>query len=86
MQLTDFLQEMTPDVYRVLKESIELGRWPNGQLLSDEERNASLQAMIAWEHDHLPEEQRTGYMPVQCNSQSQAKVADEPASILRFKD
>lgn len=84
MQLTDFLEQMTPDLYQVLKQSVELGRWPNGHQLSEQEREASLQALIAWEFEHLPEEQRTGYMPVSCKS-SQAKPDDEP-SILRFRD
>ena len=85
MQLTDFLEKMTPEVYQALKQSVELGRWPNGVKLSGQEREASLQALIAWEFDHLPESQRTGYMPVSCKS-SQTKPEEEPASILRFKD
>lgn len=87
MQLTDFVGKVTPVVYRTLKQSVELGRWPNGNKLSDQEREASLQALIAWEHEHLPEDQRIGYMPVSCqSSQKKTKQSDESASILRFKD
>ncbi|MET4693847.1 YeaC family protein [Endozoicomonas lisbonensis] len=87
MQLTDFLEIMNPDLYQVLKQSVELGRWPDGKRLSEQEREASLQALIAWEFEHLPEDQRTGYMPVSCkSSQKPVQTEDEPASILRFRD
>ena len=85
MQLTDFLGKMTPVIYESLKQAVELGRWPNGVKLSDQEREASLQALIAWEYIHLEEEQRSGFMPVRCKN-AQASRDDEPASILRFKD
>ena len=87
MQLKDFLGIMNPDLYQVLKHSVELGCWPDGRRLSEQEREASLQALIAWEFEHLPEDQRTGYMPVSCKSrQAPAQAEVESASILRFRD
>ncbi|AMO57060.1 YeaC family protein [Endozoicomonas montiporae] len=87
MQLTDFLEIMNPDLYQVLKQSVELGRWPDGRQMSEQEREASLQALIAWEFEHLPEDQRIGYMPVGCkSSRKPAETEEEAASILRFKD
>jgi uncharacterized protein YeaC (DUF1315 family) len=39
--------------------------------LTAEQRELSLQAMIAWEIKNLPEEERTGYMgPQECASKS----------------
>lgn len=81
MQLTDFLAEMNPQVYQSLKQSLELGRWPNGDRMTTEQRDASLQAIIVYEHQHLPESERVGYMPQQCKSSTKKEE-----TILRFKD
>lgn len=46
---------------------MEIGKWSDGGKLTAEQRELSLQAMIAWEIQNLPEEQRTGYMgPQEC--------------------
>lgn len=82
MQLNDFLSAMTPGIYQNLKQSLELGRWPSGDRLTDEEREAGLQAIIAWEYEHLPENERVGYMPQKCKSARGDKVEE---TILRFK-
>ena len=81
MQLAEFLESMTPRVYQSLKQSLELGRWPNGEKMTREQRDASLQAVIVYEHQHLPASERVGYMPQKCKS-----AEKEEETILRFKD
>ena len=86
MQLKDFLGKMTPEIYHNLKQSLELGRWPDGGAMSEEQRDAALQALIAWEYEHLPEEERIGFMPQKCQSATQGKSESfEETSIIRFK-
>ena len=82
MQLQEFLSAMTPEIYQNLKQSLELGRWPNGERLTDEQRNTSLQAIIAWEYEHLPETERVGYMPQKCKSTGKG---EKEKTILRFR-
>ncbi len=89
MQLDVFLENMTPEVYHVLRESMELGKWPNGRVLTEEEREAGLQAIIVYEHQRLPESERVGYMPSSCKSTDSSPSIDNKEtekSILRFKD
>ncbi len=62
MTFEKMIQAMTPDVYASLKTAVELGKWPNGQKLSQEQRETSLRAVIAYEAANLPEEQRSGYI------------------------
>ena len=60
-----FLQmiaHITPAIYNQLKMAVELGKWADGRILTREQKELSLQAMIAWEVNNLPEQQRTGYM------------------------
>lgn len=67
----EMIQNITPDIYRSLKLAVEIGKWADGNKLTAEQRELSLQAMIAWEVQNLPEEERTGYMgPQECQSKA----------------
>ncbi|MDQ8036536.1 MAG: DUF1315 family protein [Pedobacter sp.] len=56
------LLAMTPELVTAFRLAIEIGKWPDGRRLTPEQRETCMQAMIAWELKHLPEEQRTGYI------------------------
>ncbi|UYZ84042.1 YeaC family protein [Entomomonas sp. E2T0] len=58
----EMIEKITPEIYQNLKQSVELGKWPNGKPLTAEQRETCLQAIIAWELKHLPEEERTGFI------------------------
>jgi hypothetical protein len=36
------IESMTPDIYKSLKRAVELGKWPDGQRLTSEQRHNSL--------------------------------------------
>ena len=61
--LDELLAQVTPDVYEQLKRAVEIGKWPNGLVLSKEQRGHCLQAVIAYEQKHIPEQERTAYVP-----------------------
>lgn len=70
------IENITPDIYESLKLAVEIGKWSDGRKLTTEQKELSLQAVIAWEIANLPEDQRTGYMgPQECSSKS-APVAN----------
>lgn len=74
------ISNITPDVYESLKLAVEIGKWPDGRKLTQEQKELSLQAVIAWELKNLPEEERTGYMgPQECSSKS------DPIPNILFK-
>ncbi|KIQ04430.1 MULTISPECIES: DUF1315 family protein [Pseudomonas] len=76
----ELIRNITPDVYESLKLAVEIGKWPDGRKLTQEQKELSLQAMIAWEIENLPEDQRTGYMGTsECSSKS------EPIPNLLYK-
>ncbi len=54
---------MTPEVYANFKTAIELRKWRNGEALSEEQLELCIQAVIAYEHQYLPQQERTGYVP-----------------------
>ena len=63
MDFKQLLDSITPEVYENLKTAIELGKWANGEKLTQEQKELCMQAVIAYEHKHVPEDQRTGYIP-----------------------
>lgn len=63
MQFDDIVNALSEDRYEVLKRSVELGKWPDGRILSNEEKGVSLQILIAYDRKHKPQEQRIGYIP-----------------------
>ncbi len=74
------ISNITQDVYESLKLAVEIGKGPDGRKLTQEQKELSLQAVIAWELKHLPEEERTGYMgPQECSSKS------DPIPNILFK-
>ena len=62
MEYQDLLQQLGPEVYASFKRALERGRWPDGQPLTDDQRNHAMQAVIAYDRIHLPAEQRVGYI------------------------
>ncbi|MDY6840238.1 MAG: DUF1315 family protein [Pseudomonadota bacterium] len=63
MTYEELIERLDPVVYRSLRQSIELGKWPDGRKLTPEQREISLEAVIYYENLHkVPEEERTGYL------------------------
>lgn len=82
MTLDDLINSMTPDVYKNLKQGVELGKWPNGVKLTSEQKKTSLEAILIYEQRNLAEEDRTGYMEQACKSSSENKDDDvQPLTI-----
>lgn len=91
--LQDILAMMDPEVHMNLKTAVELGRWPDGRKLTSEQLEYCLQAIIAYEQQHLPEEQRVGYIDrtglqkVHCDDDAPAAGQDPdqavPLNIIR---
>lgn len=62
MDFEQLIGNITPEIHHNLKRAIELGRWPDGTRLSQQQKELSLQAVIAYESAHLSEQERVGYI------------------------
>ena len=60
--MQEILDYIDPTVCAQLRRAIEIGRWPDGSDLSDEQRALCLQAVILYEARELPPEQRVGFI------------------------
>ena len=56
------LSEITPEIYANLQNSVAIGKWPNGLRLTAEQREQSLQLIIAYDQLHKNESERVGYV------------------------
>ncbi|MFT4520780.1 MAG: hypothetical protein ACI9JM_003188 [Halioglobus sp.] len=63
MDYQKLIDTMTPDVYQRLKRSVETGNWPDGKPVTAQQRESSMQAIIAYGERHLSEEERVGFLP-----------------------
>lgn len=62
MDYQQMIRDMSPDVYARLKRAVELGKWPDGSVLTASQREDALQAVIAWDALHLQENERVGFI------------------------
>ncbi|MFI0488710.1 MAG: YeaC family protein [Yersinia sp. (in: enterobacteria)] len=48
MEFEDLISVMTPEIYQRLMQAVELGKWPNGVVLTPEQKENSLQMVMLW--------------------------------------
>ena len=63
MSFQAVLENLNPEIVASLKRAIELGKWPNGQPLSAEQRQLCAEAVAAWEARHVEVADRVGVVP-----------------------
>lgn len=57
MNLDDIINSMTPEVYQRLSTAVELGKWPDGVTLTEEQKENCLQLVMLWQARHNTEAQ-----------------------------
>jgi len=85
MNIEQMLAVLNPEIVERLRTAVEIGKWPNGEPLTQEQRETCLQAVIAWEVKHLPEEERTGYINRGSKKEDEHCDSREPQQDEEFK-
>jgi uncharacterized protein YeaC (DUF1315 family) len=63
MNFEDAAESIPQEIYEQFKKAIELGKWPDGRVLTREQKEICLQAIMLYEARHgVDEKQRTGYI------------------------
>ena len=84
MDYRQMIDTLSPELYRSLKRAVELGRWPDGQRLTAEQRGNAMQAIIAWGERHLSETERVGYID---RAHKDGDACDDPDDMpLNWKE
>lgn len=85
MKFEDAAQQLSPEIYERFKQALELGKWPDGRVLSKEQKEICLQAVILYETAQgIPAHQRTGYVDSSKKTSPCGPKGDEadPVKIL----
>jgi len=63
MDFNKLIDSITPEAYENLKRAIEVGKWPDGILLTADQKEHCMQAIIAYDSRHKSEEDRVAFVP-----------------------
>lgn len=77
MDLDQYMKALTPDIVEKFKTAVEIGKWPDGRALTQEQKDTCMQAIIAYEHKYVDETERTAYVPPK-EDPCATKEEDEP--------
>lgn len=86
MNYQQFVDSLSPEVVARLRGALETGRWPDGSALSAEQKEHSMRAVIAWDEQHLPEDQRIGFIDTRGLQAREKSQTDEREQKLRWVD
>lgn len=62
MDKQTILDSLTPEIVDKFRTAIELGKWADGRILTEDQRQTCMQAVMVWEHEYLPPQDRVGYI------------------------
>jgi uncharacterized protein YeaC (DUF1315 family) len=77
MDYETLISRLDANTCDALRRAIELGKFPDGRKLTDEQRELCMEAVLAWEMRHLPPEQRTGYIDRGSKAEGEQCESDE---------
>ena len=82
MEYNQLVAQMTPEIYERLKLATELGKWPDGRVLTDEQKQSCMEAVLRYQAMHLPAEEHSGFIKDKCKSSTE-KTADT-AQVIKI--
>ena len=81
--VNELVESLTPSMVSDLKQAIELGKFPDGRVVSREQKELMIEATILYDALKLPEEERTGFI----HRKKQASgIIDVASDIIPSKD
>ena len=81
MQYQDLLSHITPEIYERFKLAIELGKWPDGRVLTQAQKQSCMEAVLHYQQLHLPAHEHAGFMEQTCRSQT-ANINEVPLKVI----
>ena len=81
--VNELVESLTPSMVSDLKQAIELGKFPDGRVVSRVQKELMIEATILYDALKLPEEERTGFI----HRKKQASgIMDVTSDIIPSKD
>lgn len=90
MDVKDLVAAMTPEIYQRLAQAVELGKWPDGVALTDEQKENCLQLVMLWQARYNVDAQHmtidtNGQMVMKSKQQLKVDFGITPQPIATFK-
>lgn len=90
MNLDQIVNSMTPEIYQRLVTAVELGKWPDGVVLTPEQKENSLQLVMLWQARNNTQAQHmtidtNGQMVMKSKQQLKEDFGISPKPIATFK-
>lgn len=90
MEIDRIIDGMTPEVYQRLATAVELGKWPDGVSLTDEQKENCLQLVMLWQARYNVDAQHmtidtNGQMVMKSKQQLKVDFGITPQPIATFK-
>lgn len=76
------MSQITAEIYQAFKIAIEIGKWPDGRVLSAEQKETVMDAIIAYEIQHVDETDRTGF--IDRGHKQDGEMCDDTTQIIKF--
>lgn len=75
MDFENLIENITPEIHLSLKRAVEIGKWPGGKILTQEQRALCMEAVISYDNKFLKEDQRVGY--IDRGSKAEGELCDD---------
>lgn len=89
MDYLTLIDRMDAATCAALRRAVEIGKFPDGRRLTDAQRALCMEAVLAWEIKHLPEDQRTGWIDRGSKQEGEvcdSKEHDHDEKPVRFRE
>lgn len=86
MNIEQMLNAINPEIHAALKRAVEIGKWPDGRVLTPEQRELCMEAVLAYDARFVSETERVGY--IDRGSKADGELCDDTpqSSILKWAD
>jgi uncharacterized protein YeaC (DUF1315 family) len=84
MEYNQLISQLTPDIYQRLKTAIEIGKWPDGRVLSQAQKASCMEAVLSYQSMKLDGKQHSGYMPDQCASKPSSGPSKAEEQVIKI--
>ncbi|XQW86872.1 YeaC family protein [Thalassotalea piscium] len=91
MDINNFVEHMSPDMYLRLKHAAETGKWPEGNDAGKEQQERALQLIMAYQAKHLNSDEMltvgsNGEIVTKTKRELKASFSNSDQPIARFTD
>ena len=84
MEYNQLIAQLTPAVYLRLKTAVETGKWPDGRVLSEDQKASCMEAVLRYQSMKLDAKQHSGHMPDKCPSSSSSTLKKTDEQVIKI--